>query len=146
MKNKLFISAFILGLIALINVTSASAQCNSFAKKKCVPTLAPYTHNGQLNSTSLAPGETAELAMTFYSGQNYRLIVCAQPILEGVYFKLKDHEHKEIYSSKDKESLFDFNVKSTQQLFIEVVVPEAKKGAGDITAAGCVSVLVGFKQ
>lgn len=131
-------------------VNSAIAQCNSFAKKKCLPSLSPFTHNGQLNSTQLGAGETAELAMTFYSGQNYRLMVCNEPSIEGVYFKLKDADHKEIYNSHEKEQKFDFNVKSTQQMFIEVVVPDHKngehtKGGHDITHSGCVSVLVGFK-
>ena len=142
--KKILITLFALFLIGN-NV--ANAQCSSFAKKKCLPSLAPYTHNGQLNNTTLAPGETAEVSMTFYTGQKYRLLVCSESNLAGVFFKLKDSEHKEIYSSKDKgENQFDFDVKSTQQLFIEVVVPEAGKAAGDIDPSGCVSVLVGFKN
>jgi hypothetical protein len=149
LKKFPYILLFFVMLFTYTN--NLSAQCNSFAKKKCLPSLSPYTHNGQLNSTQLGAGETAELAMTFYSGQNYRLKVCHDPSIEGVYFKLKDSDHKELYNSHDKDSQhFDFNVKSTQQMFIEVVVPDHKdgehsKGGHDITHSGCVSVLVGFK-
>lgn len=148
-KKMPYIFMFFVMFALLTN--NAKAQCNSFAKKKCLPTLSPYTHNGQLNSTQLGAGETAELAMTFYSGQNYRLKVCHEPGIEGVYFKLKDADHKELFNSLDKDiQQFDFNVKSTQQMFIEVVVPDHKegehsKGGHDITHSGCVSVLVGFK-
>jgi hypothetical protein len=146
MKNIAGLFLLIISVV-LLNSNQSNAQCSAFTKKKCLPALAPYTHNGQLNSTNLSQGETAELQMTFYSGQNYRLMLCHQPNLVGVYFKLKDGEHKEIYNSKEHDSpQFDFNVKSTQQLFVEVIVPEIKNGAGDLIQSGCVSVLVGFKN
>jgi len=145
--KKVFSLILVTGLIFIFS--QSNAQCNSFAKKKCLPTLAPYTHNGQLNSTQLGIGESADISMTFYSGQDYRLVVCSEAILEGVYFLLKDANQKELYSSKDKTAqTFDFNVKTTQQMFIEVMVPESKKsnkGGNDLVDAGCVSILVGFK-
>ena len=139
---KLLLALFILSAVpSLVN-----AQCNAFTKKKCMPQLAPYIHNGQLNSTTLTPGETAELMMTFYSGQNYRVLVCAQEILGDVSFKILDSEKNQLFNSKDKGAKFwDFNVKSTQQLIIEVIVPESNT-PNAIVQSGCISVLVGFKN
>jgi len=125
--------------------SSSFAQCNSFTKKKCMPQLTPFMHNGQLNSTTILAGESAELQMTFYSGQEYRLLVCGQEALGDVHFKVKSTDGKIVYDGKDNGSSWDFNVKSTQELTIEVVSPESKSATG-LNANGCVSVLVGFKN
>ena len=131
--------------LAIVLNTNANAQCNGFTKKKCMPTLAPYIHNGQLNSTTLMAGETAELLMTFYSGQDYRISVCGQEQLGKIQFNLLDVNKKLLFSSKDHNlaTTWDFNVKSTQQIIVEVIVPEVKAA---ISPSGCVAVLVGFKQ
>lgn len=135
--------------LVLVFVTASqltNAQCNAFTKKKCLPTLAPYVHNGQLNSTMLASGETAELMISFYAGQDYRLSMCAQDVLVGAYYRLLDAQHNLLFNSKDaKQSTFDFNVKTTQQLIIEVIVPKTETKT-DIVEQGCVSILVGFKK
>lgn len=140
------IIATLIFAIALLGFNQADAQCNSYAKKKCIPSLNPYIHNGQLNSTSLTPGETAELIMSFYAGQEYRVLTCSQEVLGDVWFRILDAQHNQLFNSKDaKEKYFDFNVKSTQQLIVEVNVPDQKASHG-IVEQGCVSVLVGFKK
>jgi hypothetical protein len=148
MKKISFVK--ILAFFAIVSTFPlfANAQCNSFTKKKCMPQLAPYVHNGQLNSTSLAPGEVAELMMTFYSGQDYRILVCAQEVLGEVGFKVMDSEKNVLFNSKEKDNakFWDFNVKSTQQLIIEVSVPEVKSSPSSVVQTGCISVLVGFKN
>lgn len=123
------------------------SQCKGFAKKNCLPKVAPFTHNGQLNSTTLIAGQKVQLEMTFYSGQNYRILVCAQEVLGKVDFKLLDADKNVVFNSKDNGSPdhWDFNLKSTQQLFIEVDVPEMDAPNG-ITPSGCVALLVGFKN
>ena len=144
MKN-IFLSLFT-ALLLSISFNSANAQCNAFTKKKCMPALSPYIHNGQLNSVALTPGEDAELVITFYSGQDYRLLVCYQEVLGDVSFKVLDSQHTQLFDSKeDKVNQWDFNVKSTQQLIVQVIIPPAKSKTG-IVDQGCVSVLVGFKK
>jgi len=134
--------AFFLAVVAL----PASAQCRSVAKKQCFPQLSPYTQNGEFNSTRLAPGETAEIQMTFYAGQNYRLMVCAEGVLGDVNFKVLDSDKKELYNSKKADSkTWDFNVTSTQQLIVAVDVP-ASDAPTKIIPEGCVSIIVGFKK
>lgn len=145
MKMNNILKVAFLALFAIVFSNSANAQCNGFTKKKCMPTLAPYIHNGQLNSTTLMAGETAELLMTFYSGQDYRISVCGQEQLGKIQFNLLDVNKKLLFSSKDHSlaTTWDFNVKSTQQIIVEVIVPEVKAA---IAPSGCVAVLVGFKQ
>lgn len=94
---KILISGFI--CLALSGVSMA--QCNQFAKKSCMPELNPFTHNGQLNITPMAPGEEAELDLTFYSGMSYKLLVCAQEILGKAQFQVYDNKNKIVFDNKD---------------------------------------------
>ncbi len=135
----------VIGFLTAFGFT-ASGQCRSVAKKQCFPQLSPYTQNGEFNSARLAPGETAEIQMTFYAGQNYRLMVCAEGVLGDVNFKVLDADKKELYNSKKSDSkTWDFNVTSTQQLIVAVDVP-ASDAPTRIIPEGCVSILVGFKK
>ena len=77
----------------------ADAQCRSFAKNKCMPQLEPYKFNETFNAAQLSPGEEAEVNITFYSGQEYRLIVCAHPILGDVNWKLVDAGNRIVFES-----------------------------------------------
>lgn len=137
--------SFILFVFALFTV-SASAQCNMFTKKKCIPQLAPFVHNGQLNSAQLGAGESAELQLTFYAGQEYRVLICGQEIFKDINFRLKDQNNKELFNTEGKnEKYWDFKVNSTQQLTLEVKTAESDNKGG-MVESGCVSVLVGFKK
>ncbi|MFH1004524.1 MAG: hypothetical protein V1781_03375 [Bacteroidota bacterium] len=125
----------------------AYSQCKGFVKKQ-IPKLAPFIHNGQVNSSVLLSGDNAELTLTFYSGQTYRIFVSAQEQIGDVYFVMKDaNQNNVLFSSKDQGNLdyWDFTVESTQQLVIVVMVPDVESATG-IVPSGCVSILVGFKQ
>ena len=142
MRFKITIIAFIIILpIAIF------AQCKNMAKKTCIPKLVPFVHNGQLNSSSLAAGETAELSMTFNSGLDYRILVCAEDVLGKPTFKVIDVEKNVVYNSAESGAIpfWDFNVESTQQFTVEVSVPPSDS-PNSIVPTGCVTVLVGFKQ
>ncbi len=152
MKNFFNPSKIILiGAVALLTVTLSNvegfAQCKSFVKKQ-VPKLAPFIHNGQINSSVLLSGDHTELTLTFYSGQTYRIMVDAQEVLGDVYFVMKDANKGQLFSSKEqgkKSDYWDFTVESTQQLTIEVMVPDNDAPSG-LVPSGCVSILIGFKQ
>ena len=137
---KKLILIFIVSIVSFVG----NAQCKNFTKKKCIPELGEYVFNGQLNTAILGRGEEAELMLSFYSKQRYRMYVCAEEQLEEVAFEILDRDRNVIYKSKDKgTNVFDFKVPSTQQLTVRVIVPgEQTKHALDFQ--GCVSVLIGF--
>lgn len=145
--NKRNVKIIVFTIFSFLAVNSVNAQCKSFAKSKCLPVLAPYIHNGQMNGATLMAGEKAELFMSFYAGQDYRLMVCAQPILGDVSFRLLDKNKKVLFNSKDHKNVtfWDFSVASTQQMILEIDVPQSNATHGMIPS-GCVNVLVGFKQ
>lgn len=139
---------FIIAMAMLIALPMAThAQCKGFIKKTCLPRLKPFTTNGQLNNAVMAAGETAELQMTFYSGQEYRIIICSQEVLGKVSFKVYDSGKHELFDSKNTNdpSTWDFKVTSTQQLIILIEIPPLDS-PNSIVPTGCVSVLVGFKK
>lgn len=146
-KTVLKYSVVMLMVAVVFTVTNVSAQCKNFTMKKCMPGLAPFLHNGQLNSTTLSPGESAEMQMTFYSGQEYRLLICGQEILGTISFKVSDMDKKSLFDSREHNNAtsWDFKMTSTQQIVIEVIVPNAKS-TNDLNQSACVSMLVGYKK
>jgi hypothetical protein len=140
--KKLVIIALVIGLPFMVN-----AQCKGFTKKECLPAIKPFVYNGQLNSAVLNEGDVAELLLTFYSGQDYRIYVCSQELLGNVEFKLLDTDRNTLFFNKDHDyvKFWDFKSNSTQQLIVQVRIPQAETHT-DIVQSGCVSILVGFKE
>jgi hypothetical protein len=145
--KQLFQILAVIGLVVAAPLAS-NAQCRGFAKNKCMPAMAPYKFNQTFNAAQLAPGEEAEVELTFFSGQEYRMLVCAHPILGAVNWKLSDAAGTTLFESKadaPKEQ-FDFKVATTQKLMVHVDVPKAERGGNEMITVGCVAILVGYKE
>lgn len=134
-------------LLVLAIPATSSAQCRSFAKNKCMPNMAPYKFNETFNAAQLAPGEEAQVDLTFYSGQEYRLLICSHPILGDVNWQLKDAAGNTLTESSGevKKDHFDFKVATTQKLTVHIDVPSSQKGGNEMLTVGCVAILVGYK-
>lgn len=145
----LIMKKIILAVLSLfLFVSYSSAQCKRYTKKECFPKIKPFIYNGQLNSAILMPGEKAELMMTFNSGQDYRILACAEEKLGVLGLKVMDKNKNVLFYNKeeDKYSQFwDFNVSSTQELIIEISIDEIDS-PNNLVPEGCVSVLIGFKE
>jgi hypothetical protein len=135
----------ILPMLLMMVALGAEAQCRSFAKNKCVPALSPYKFNETFNAAQLSPGDEAEVNLTFYSGQEYRVLVCSHPILGPVNWKLVDGNNKVVFESlaTDPKDFFDLKAASTTQMRVVVWVPEKET---TMMHVGCVGILVGFKE
>lgn len=144
--NSILKKAAIVALVIVFPFI-VNAQCKGFTKKECMPGLKPYVYNGQLNSAVLNEGDVAELLLTFYSAQNYRIYICAQEMLGNIEFKLLDTDRNTLFYNKDHDfvKFWDFKSNSTQQLIVQVRVPHAEVKS-EIIQSGCVSILVGFKE
>lgn len=145
MNRTLLLTFFTL---ILLNPIGAEAQCKRYTERHCLPNLSPFVNNGQINSATLFEGDSANLVMTFYSLLDYRLMVCSHEVLgKEVHFKVKDNDGNELFnSSQSDKPYWDFRVNSTQDLAINVVVPENKDNLTDMPASGCVSIVLGFKE
>jgi hypothetical protein len=145
---KKFSAPLLLSFLLILGTSYyAISQCNAFTKRKCIPTLKPFQHNGLLNSVSLSPGESAALEMTFYVDTDYRLAVCNDDRLGEVSFKVLRKDSSIVFDSKKfgNPKSWDFTVNSTQQYFIEVFVQNSKNKTS-LDEMGCVSVLAGYKK
>ncbi|CAN5911450.1 hypothetical protein BH11BAC7_BH11BAC7_02750 [soil metagenome] len=140
-------SILLASIFSLALIGDLAAQCSkTWVRKKCIPKIAPFIHNGQMNTVPLKEGDKMESTLTFYSGQDYRILICTEETLENVTFVVSDMNGKVIFDSKEHNNtdVWDFKVKTTTEL--KVVVSAGKNETGNGTATGCVSVLVGFKS
>jgi hypothetical protein len=132
-------------LLVLAFNTAALGQCNLFTKTKCLPKLKPYLNTQQLCNTVLLSGDKTQLTSTFYYGDEYRLLVCAQEVLGKIQLNIRDAQNNIIFTTKGYGTImWDFNVESTQDLTLEVVTPPAAANE-TLDKSGCVSILLGFK-
>lgn len=147
MKQTYFLKAIVAISIVAFSTLAANAQCSTFLKKKCMPKIQPFTLNGQVNTSTLSSGQKTSLNLTFYSGQDYRIVVCGQPQLGDLSFKVMDMNKKVVFDSQKNDSpdFWDFKVKNTQQFIVEVQVPESES-TSSVLPSGCVSIMVGFKK
>lgn len=132
--SSLFVVASLIGL-------EANAQCNSFTKTKCAPKVKPYNNIEQMHSTTLLSNDKLKLNMTFYYGDEYRIVVCADEKLGKITMNLKDKNNKVVFTTNGYGSIqWDFNVQATQELTLEVITAPAPKGE-ELDRSGCVSVV-----
>jgi len=133
-------------MLAILIPVLASSQCRKFTKNKCIPALGEFIPNENFNSAVLVPGDEAELMMTFYAGQEYRIMVCAEEILGEVNFALSDEDGTEFFNSGNSDKPhFDFGVANTQQVRVKLMVP-AKDNYNELVHEGCTTVMVGYKE
>lgn len=146
MKKYTIILIAILGMLFL-SAQSVQAQCKTFAKTTCKSELLPYVHDGIYNAATLSEGETVELYKTFYSGQEYRLVVCGDPTLPPIEFQVLDGDRNLLFDNKDADltQVWDFNLGASQMLVVSIQVQTSDEISDDIKS-GCVAVLIGFKN
>ena len=122
---------------------SASAQCRTFTKRNCLPVLEGYAQNDNYNSAVLIAGDEAELSLTFLPSTEYRVAVCAHPVLGDVTFDILDQQGIRIWSNSNGEDHVDFSLQHAQRLRFRIQVPDSDAA---ILHEGCVSLLVGSKD
>ena len=128
-------------------IHNVEAQCFSYSKKVCKNKLGEYLHDGNFNATVLTEGESAEIYKTFFSGVEYRVVVCKVDSLPPVYFKILDVNNNILFDSKTQggTEYWDFVLETTQQLIVFVEV-SGKDPDSDLKISGCVSILFGIKK
>ena len=135
-------TTLLLALATLFAIQS-QAQCRNFTKKNCLPALDGYVQNDNYNSAVLIPGDEAELELTFLGDTDYRVAVCAHPVLEAVEFEVRDQNNSRLWSNSKGADHLDFRLENAQRLRFLVKVPESEAA---ILHEGCVSILVGSKD
>lgn len=89
-------------LIAIITIPSISfgQYCNYFHKKYCMPSENEmFKLNGQSKSALFSKGQTSELSIIVYKGQDYRISLCMDENL-GSQIAFKVYETKKVKVEK----------------------------------------------
>lgn len=133
----------ILPLLILAN--GAYSQCRTFVKNNCREAMGEYIPAENFNAAKLLPGDQAEVTMTFYGGEDYRLLVCSQEILGDVMFQVLDTDENILFDNATEEltNTFDFRVAGTQEFIIRLLVSDNPDAPLD--PQGCVAIMVGKK-
>lgn len=132
-------------IFAIAQVSMALGQCKGFVKNNCGEAMGEYVPGESFNAAKLFPGDVAEVEMTFYSGIDYRLLICSHEMLGDVRFQLSDEEDEILYDNAEfqfKEN-FDFRMEGTRTLTLKLMVPENEDAS--INPQGCVAILLGRK-
>lgn len=133
----------ILSLAGLLLFSSAYSQCRSFVKNDCSEAMGEYIPSENFNGAKLSPGDMAEVKMTFYADQKYRLLICSHPLIGDVDFQVLDNEGVTLYNNTEHEQSdhFDFSLEGTQEL--TVVLKVSPENKSQLNPQGCVAIMVG---
>lgn len=131
-------------VLALAAAFTVDAQCRSFVKNNCGEDMGAYVPSENFNAAKLLAGDGAEIDLTFYADEDYRLLVCAHDILGDVEFQLIDGDSQVLHDNSEHgyDPKFDFRVAGTQELTLRIQVPPSDS---KINPQGCVAILVGRK-
>lgn len=134
-KNKAAIAL----LFSILFAGSAAAQCKAPARES-IKKLAPYAHNGEVNSVTLILGEPSPVHLSFYKGLNYKIQVSAEQQLGDISIRITDEDNNEVYNNKnDRSNAFEFYSNSSQELVVEI-------SSTDKTKQGCAAIVVGIQS
>lgn len=143
-KKSLLLIAFV-----LIGSTIASAQCHNFHRSECYPSENKYfKYNGQSRSGLFAKGQSSELNVVVYSGQDYRVSICTEEELGNkMEWQIKDGKTGDIlYDNADDEYAqeFEFTCDATRKLVFVVSVPDGETKQKKIKPSdmACLGVLI----
>lgn len=133
----------ILSLAGLLIVGSAFGQCRNFVKTSCAEAMGEYIPSENFNGAKLSPGDMAEVKMTFYAEEKYRLLICSHPVIGDVDFQVLDNDGLTLYNNTEhnQSDHFDFSLVGTQELTIKLKVSPENTSA--LNPQGCVAILVG---
>lgn len=129
MKN-IINKSFLLLAIILFPAISFSQYCNHFHEEYCAPSENKmFKLNGQSKSALFSKGQTSDLNIVVYKGQDYRISLCMDENL-GSQIKFKIYENikakvKKVIQNKTMEDVYDENGEPTGKQK-EVISTETK--------------------
>ncbi|HBH49092.1 MAG TPA: hypothetical protein DDX98_10650 [Bacteroidales bacterium] len=133
-------------LVLLLSIGSIYAQdCTGYHQYHCIYADYTFFYSRQSKSALFQQGQTSELNMVAYGGEDYYIGVCAHRKFGDIRYRiLEDNESRTvIYDNASDEfaSSVTFSNESTRNLIIEVSVPEGKGND-----RRCVGVIIQFRK
>ena len=145
MKKIILIPITILFFIpAFIN----SQDCTDYHQYHCVYADYTFFYSRQSKSALFKPGQSSEIKIVTYSGEDYYIAVCAHNRFGKIHLRLmEDNEGRKVFydnaNDKDNDNI-TFSSDVTRNIIVEVSVPEGDpKDAND---RRCVGVVIEFRK
>lgn len=154
MKRVLNILIVFVFIFSITTTGFSQKKCDGYVLKNCGAYEKPFKYSGQSKNGLFELGQKSLIKITVYDGFEYRVSLCADKTMKGLYFRLREDDvNKTILydSSVEEEDYLEklFYVNTTKNLYVEVVVPE-----GDIPVEeqsyrnrfGCVGLLIEYNR
>lgn len=141
------VKLFIIALLMCTVGTAVNAQCVNFARLVVKPQLEPFTHDGNYNATLLEEGESVELSKTFFSGEEYRLVLGVVDALpKNIRIRILNSKRQVVFDNADHKYTYvwDFRPETTDNLLIHIKIPEDENS--DKIRGGCIAIMFGIKM
>jgi hypothetical protein len=149
MRAVITITTIFATVLMLAPSLSQAQACHNFHRKNCQASdNAYFEYNGQSKSALFKKGQTSELNIIIYKGQDYRVSVCTEPELgDRIEFRLKDSKSGEILydnADTDYDQEFEFTCSYSRRIVLVVTVPDGETKAKKLKARemACIGVLV----
>ncbi|HAZ03330.1 MAG: hypothetical protein A2W97_10190 [Bacteroidetes bacterium GWE2_40_63] len=141
-------------LVLISSPTFSQGKCKNYHQSNCEAYGFNFKYSGQSKNAVFEKGQTSIFKLVCYEGFEYRISLCADKKLTGIYFRIReDNTNRNILfdSSTDEEGFLEkiFYVEKSKNLLIEVVVPEgdvASESAEYDELFGCVGVLIEYNK
>lgn len=146
-KNISRVARVLLLLLLLIPFSfKGYTQCVGFAKSIAKPLLGEYVHDGNYSAAILGEGESAEVYKTFFSNQQYRLVVAGIESLPKIRVVVTDMNKKVLFDNARHNfaKIWDFQMETTQKLIVRIKILEDQNPAK--IKGGCVAILFGVQR
>ena len=135
-------------LLIMLAMYSFSQDCTGYHQFHCPYADYTFFYSRQSKSALFRKGQSSELNIIGYGGEDYYISVCAHRKFGDIHFKIvEDSEDSTlIYDNADYEysNSVTFTNKATRNLLITVSVPEGNE-RGKIERR-CVGVIVQFRK
>lgn len=146
MKNLLY-TILLLPFVAITFDTIAQ-DCTDYHQYHCMYADYTFFYSRQSKSALFRKGQTSELKIVAYGGDDYYVAVCAHRKFGDIHFRIfEDNEKRSLIYDNAKNNYQEsitFTNTITRNLIIEVKVPE---GDGrNLSERRCVGVVIEFRK
>jgi hypothetical protein len=123
-------------------------DCTEYHQYHCLYADYTFFYSRQSKSSLFRPGQTSEMKIIAYSGEDYYVSVCAHRKFGNIHLRiLEDNENKKVIYDNAQDNFSEFVTFSnevTRNLILEVSVPLGD--SKDTKEARCLGVVIQFRK
>lgn len=139
---------YMLLISLLLPLLGFGQDCTDYHQYHCLYGDYSFFYSRQSKSALFRPGQTSELKIVAYSGEDYYVSVCAHRKFGDIRYRILEDtpEKKLIYDNADDDyaETIIFTNEVTRNLIIEVSVPKGDER--DAKDRRCVGVVIQFRK